>query len=74
VESLLELADIIVIKSIDVELHNANDLVVVVCSRGLLVLSAGTVGRISPRLFPPSPKASQSTLPRTIAPRTRDAT
>ena len=33
VKSLLELADIIVIESIDVELHNANDLVVFVCSR-----------------------------------------
>jgi hypothetical protein len=40
----------------------------------LLVLSAGTIGRLLPRLFPPSPQASQLTLPHTIAPRTRDAT
>jgi hypothetical protein len=33
VKSLLELADIISLKSIDVELHNSNDLVVVICSR-----------------------------------------
>ena len=37
-KSLLELADIIVIESIDVELHNANDLVVVSCSCGHLDL------------------------------------
>src|ERR1700730_5719444 len=33
VKSLLQLADIIVIECIDVELHNSNDLVVVICSR-----------------------------------------
>ena len=46
---------------------------------GLLVLSAGTIGRLLPRLFPPSPKASQLTASHrgeeriTIASRTRDA-
>src|SRR5271163_3805636 len=33
VKRLLELADIIVVETVDVELHDANDLVVVVCSR-----------------------------------------
>jgi hypothetical protein len=46
---------------------------------GLLVLSAGIIGRLLPRVFPPTPKASQLTAPHrgekriTIAPRTRDA-
>jgi hypothetical protein len=34
VKSFLELADIIVIKRIDVEAHHSNDRVVVICSRG----------------------------------------
>ena len=38
VKSLLELADIIVIESIDVEFYNTNDLVVVSCSCGHLDL------------------------------------
>jgi len=47
---------------------------------GLLVLSAGIIGRLLPRVFPPPPKASPLTVPHTgeerivIAPRTRDAT
>jgi hypothetical protein len=47
---------------------------------GLLVLSAGLIGRFLLRAFQPPPKASQLTLPRTgekritITPRTGDAT
>ena len=34
VKSFLELTDIIIIESIDVEPHNSDDLVVAICSRG----------------------------------------
>jgi hypothetical protein len=34
VKSFLELADIIVVEAVDVELHDPKDFVVVICSRG----------------------------------------
>ena len=54
VKSLLKLANIVFIETIDVELHNSNDLVVVICSRGHVhlrfagLIGGGFEGRIAP--------------------------